>query len=72
MVRFKEAKHPAALSYAAVSSGPAQVDAVYVWKLERKNRLLENENRFLWAMVFLILFCWGASQLAMLWLAGKV
>ncbi len=72
MVRFNDAKHPAALSYAAVSSGPAQVDAMHIWKLERKNRLLENENRLLWSMLLLCWVCWIASLVAVLWLADKV
>ena len=72
MIRFKETKHPAALSYAAASSGPVQVDAVYVWKLERKNRQLEHENRMLWGLLWLFWGCWVVSLLATLWLADKV
>lgn len=72
MVRFNDAKHPAALSYAAVSSGPARVDVMYVWQLERKNRLLENENRLLRSMLLLCWVCWIVSLVAMLWLADKV
>lgn len=72
VVRFNDAKHPAALSYAAVSSGPEQIDAMYVWKLERKNRLLENENRLLWVVLLLCWGCWIASLVAVLWLADKI
>ena len=72
MIRFKEAKHPAALSYAAASSGPKRVDATLVWKLERKNRLLEHENRMLWTMLGLFWACWVVSLVATLWLMEMV
>lgn len=72
MIRFNNAKHPAALSYATVSSGPDRVDAMHVWRLERKCRLLESENRLLWMLLLLCWTCWIVSLAAMLWLADKL